>query len=435
MRTLLVTLALAATAACVCACAAEPSGRSVSGAPPIDTRTSATPTSVSPKTYDIAASDSTEKAKAESAQVCGGNADERVINRVLRSKAGGEVKLADGTYKISGGIIVPGNTALVGQSWETKICRTSGDSRATLSKSINREDVELAVIDGSYFTAGQTLWFESEYVYVLAVSGNSLRVIRGHNGTDPLQHPAGAKLYFWMEVIRNEKSQEGGASGIRIANLFVDGGASQGLRYSQGITIRKCDDSSVDRCFVQNTAGGSHPRNAETDWLRGGGIQADNSDRVVIMNSSVTKASHAGISLRNACTDCTVRNNEIWEVGYEGVDVGSKTFFDYSTSSTTGEGCRSVQIIDNSIRDCGTLGPSAGIVLDDQARSGPGNPQMAISLLNNRITQTAADCRLAASAHDNPSPSTSFTASCRNSFVYLPCGNRFNPTPPSVYST
>jgi parallel beta-helix repeat protein len=33
-------------------------------------------------------------------------------------------------------------------------------------------------------------------------------------------------------------------------------------------------------------------------------------------------------------------------------------------------------------------------VLDDQARSGPGNPQMAISLLNNRITQTAADCRM-----------------------------------------
>jgi parallel beta-helix repeat protein len=394
MRTLLVTLALTATAVSACACSSEPSSQSVSSAPPIETRTSAPTTSVSPKTYDIAASDSTEKAKSESTLVCGGNADERVINRVLRSKAGGEVRLADGTYKISGGIIVPANTALVGQSWETKICRTSGDSRATLSKSINREDVELAVTDGSYFTAGQTLWFESEYVYVLAVVGNSLRVIRGHNGTDPLQHPAGAKLYFWMEVIRNEKSQEGGASGVRIANLFVDAGASLGLRCSQGITIRKCDDCLIDRCFVRNVSGGSYPEYSDTDWLRGGCIQADNSDRVVIMNCSVTKASHAGISLRNACTQCTVRNNEVWEVGYEGIVVGNKTFADYTSEDTIGEGCSDIVISDNSVRDVGMLGGSRGIFVEDQTSKGAGNPNLRITVSNNRVAQNLAECRM-----------------------------------------
>ncbi len=47
----------------------------------------------------------------------------------------------------------------------------------------------------------------------------------------------------------------------------------------------------------------------------------------------------------------------------------------------------------------------------------------------------ARDNRRAASGNDSFSSVTSFTASWRNSRVYLPCGIPFMLTPPSVYST
>jgi hypothetical protein len=334
---------------------------------------------------DIAASDASQEIKANASYVCTGSADDKTINKVLKEKAGTEVMLSEGNFNISGGIIVPSNTTLQGQGQNTKIFRTTGDSKAALSLDITAEQKKFAVTEGSVFVPGQTIWLDSEYMYILGVDGNTLTVIRGHNASTVKEHKKGAKIYFWMEVIRNEKSQEGGSSNVIVRGLFVDGGSKLGFRNSQGITIRKCDYSTVENCWVQNVSGGSHPQNPETDWLRGGGIQADDSDYVTFKNDFVTGASHAGISFRNKCKFGIAMDNQVWEVGYEGIDIGNKTFKDYTNNSTTGEGCEDIEIKNNIIKNCGLLGGSGGILLDDQAVTGKGNPSRRITIENNTI--------------------------------------------------
>jgi parallel beta-helix repeat protein len=352
------------------------------------------PAIVGPQVF-VAANDSSKEEQAKADFVCKGAADEILINLALSRAAGGRVKLAKGTFLTSGSIIIPGDTQLEGSGWESQIRRVSASSNVTVAKAVLAGDNRIAVSAGGLISAGQTLKIDDEYMYVLAVStGDNVTVVmRGYNASSAGAHSAGRPVNFAGDVIRNALSYEGGARHVSILSLWVDGGSLVGLRESPGITVRKCDDSVVKACWVQNVSGG-HPKNAETDWLRGGGIQIDDSDNVLVTGSRVTGTSHAGISVRNNCHGCTVSNNQIFEVGYEGIIVGNKTFADYTSENTTGEGCSDIKISNNDIRDAGMLGGSLGVFVEDQARKGVGNPNLRITVSNNTIRQTRSDSKM-----------------------------------------
>ena len=55
----------------------------------------------------------------------------------------------------------------------------------------------VSVASGSTTYVGDTLVIDSEQVYVTAVSGNNLTVIRGVNGTTAATHSGGATYYRW----------------------------------------------------------------------------------------------------------------------------------------------------------------------------------------------------------------------------------------------
>ena len=57
-----------------------------------------------------------------------------------------------------------------------------------------RESTTLEVVDGSLAAGGQTLQVEAEQVFVRGVSGNSLTVVRGVNGTSAAAHPGSTAL-------------------------------------------------------------------------------------------------------------------------------------------------------------------------------------------------------------------------------------------------
>lgn len=336
----------------------------------------------------VAASDSTNSIKRQATYVCDGIADEIEINSALASFASKSIVLMEGTYHIAGGIIVPSFTTLHGNGWNTKILRTTGSSNTRLIKDITSSQTTIEVSNGLSFTAGQTIWLKGEYMYIAAIKENILTVIRGHNASASISHVRGTAIYFAMEVIRNEKNQEGGTSGINIRDLFIDGGSEiQGIFDSPGITLRKCSNSLIENCWVQNVRGSKHPKNSETDVMRGGGIQVDNSEYVSINGCQITKTSHAGIAFRNNSRFCKATENSVWEVGYEGIDIGTKTFEEYASEKTIGEGCTDISIINNNIVDAGMLGGSAGIVIDDQSTYREGNRSARIYISGNRITK------------------------------------------------
>jgi parallel beta-helix repeat protein len=346
------------------------------------------------KQYDVAAYDAPQAVKDRAKLICTGYADDKIINIALKQGAGSEITLSDGTYNIIGGIIIPSKTTLKGQGQNTKIFRTTDDSKIQIAEKITAWQTTFKVTDGSGFTPGQTIWFDQEYVYIIKVEANDLTVIRGHNASIVVEHKQGTRIYFWMEVMRNEKSQEGRAADITIQNLFIDGGSKLWFRSSPGITLRKCDNSMVENCWVQNVSGAEHPSGPETDWLRGGGIQADDSDNVVIANNYVTGTTHAGISFRNKCKNGAALGNEIWDVGYEGIVIGNKTFKEFTNDLTSGEGCEGILVKNNVITNCGLLGGSGGIFLDDQAVTGKGNPSRRITIENNTISSNNPESKM-----------------------------------------
>jgi len=69
---------------------------------------------ISEKIYSVASSDSSESIKSASFFVCDGINDDIEINQALKSNAGSEISLSEGTYNITGGIIIPSNTSLTG---------------------------------------------------------------------------------------------------------------------------------------------------------------------------------------------------------------------------------------------------------------------------------------------------------------------------------
>lgn len=66
-------------------------------------------------------------------------------------------------------------------------------SGSTLSSGVTASDTTLTS-SGVGFSPGQTLWLESEMVYVTAVSGTSLTVRRGQHGSTAAAHSAGTAL-------------------------------------------------------------------------------------------------------------------------------------------------------------------------------------------------------------------------------------------------
>lgn len=325
-------------------------------------------------------------------QICDGTADEVKINAALTTATGGKVVLSEGTFNIAGSIIVPSGTTLEGSGWGTKIYRITSASGATITEDLDNSETGIDVSDGSLFTAGQTIKIDTEDFFIISIAGNTLTVnTRPHNGTTAAAHSSGAAVKYEGAVVRNINTMGlvSEVSSIVVRGLWIDAGdedADVTQTSSPGIEIRKCNNSLVEGCWVQNTQGG-HPSTSDMDTYRGIGIAIDDSDDCTVRGNFATACSHGAISLRNNCNNCHIEGNHIDTTDYEGIVVCNKTF---GASSATGEGCSDITIIGNHVKDFGTAGSSMGIYVEDQATTGDGNPHLRINILGNSIKRVSA---------------------------------------------
>jgi hypothetical protein len=368
-------------------------------------------------TYVVAASDAPAHVKSQADAVCTGSFDELIINSYLRLATGGVVELTEGDFSIVGGIIVPSGTTLRGQGWNvTRITRalTAGAavSSATLASNIDAAVTDIPVSDGTKFIAGQTIRIGTEDMYISSIVGNTLTVAsRGYNATTAALHNAGTAISFPMEVIRNALSLESGSSNVVVKDLFVDAGYTNASTtannndVSNGISIRKCNNSVVENCYVTGCFGYRH-RQATDDVLRGAGITIDQSESCVVRNNYTTDCSHQGIRVMMNAHKSQVIGNYIWNIGYEGIVSGDKSGPAYASS---GEGCNDVVMDSNQVWDCG-MNPldnvSVGITVSIQVTSGVGSYCLRNTISNNHVLRltAAADMRgIGAGCVVNPS--------------------------------
>jgi hypothetical protein len=319
------------------------------------------------------------------------------INKWLANQAGKIVTLGKGTFNVTGSIIVPSGTTLQGQGWETKIYRTTSTYASTLTTTIDDQPTTVAVVvtNGSDFMAGQTIRIGTEDMYISSIAGNTLTVIRAHNGTTIAQHLATAAIISNGPVIVNALSMEGTASNITVKNLWVDAGSEDAdvtQPSSTGIVARKCDKSVIEGCWVQNCQG-THPTDTDMDVLRGNGIAVDDSDNCTIRCNYVSLTSHGGISIRTNSNHNHVILNKVWNSQYEGIIIGNKTNVYPAANSSTGQGCSYNTIEQNTVWDNGlntSYQKSYDIYIEDQATTGAGNPHLNNVIINNTIKYTAA---------------------------------------------
>jgi hypothetical protein len=69
---------------------------------------------------------------------------------------------------------------------------------STLNGAINASVTSITVTSGSLFSAGHLLKIDSEYLRITAVSGTTLTVTRGANGSTAAAHDDGAVVYYWQ---------------------------------------------------------------------------------------------------------------------------------------------------------------------------------------------------------------------------------------------
>lgn len=333
----------------------------------------------------VAANDSSTLSKAQADYVCSGSNDDIIINESLYNSTNGKTLLVDGTYNICGGIIVPNNTTMTGMGIGTKIYKTASVSSETLAESIDNSITSFNVSDGSKFTKGQTIKIDNEDFYITDINTNTLAVVtRPHNTSTAASHTVGASIHFNMEAIRNELEMEGTAANVSIQNVWLDAGRNViSDLISNGITIRNCDNSTVNNCYIQNSKG-IYPDGPNMDNMRGTGIALDKSNYCYIYNNCITKTEHGGISIRNDSKYSTIENNTVYECDWEGIVVCNKTG---GPSSSTGEGCSDINICNNSVWDCGYVFGSYGIFIEDQASLGIGNPHIRINIVSNTISK------------------------------------------------
>jgi parallel beta-helix repeat protein len=319
------------------------------------------------------------------------------INKWLANQSGKVVVLGigKGTFNITGSIIVPSGTTLQGQGWDTKIYRTTSSYVSLAAEALDDAETGFDVDNGAEFTPGQTIRVDSEDMYISSIASNTLIVIRGHNGTTAAAHADDAAILSNGPVIVNAASMEGTSSAIAIRNLWVDAGdldADVTQPSSTGIVLRKCDNSVVEGCWVQNCQG-SHPTDTDMDVLRGNGIAVDDSDKCLIAKNYVTLTSHGGISIRTNSNYNRVVLNKVWNSQYEGIIIGNKTNVYPAANSSTGQGCSYNTIEQNMVWDNGlntSYQKSYDIYIEDQATTGAGNPHLNNAIINNTIKYSAA---------------------------------------------
>lgn len=106
---------------------------------------------------------------------------------------------------------------------------------ATASAIGTTTTTSVTVSAGTEFSAGQTLLIDSEQLYVSAVSGTTLTVKRGQNGTTAATHSAAAAIAIYQYpssvrdvcirlALRRWKARDGGADGM-IAGEGIPGAA------------------------------------------------------------------------------------------------------------------------------------------------------------------------------------------------------------------
>ncbi len=164
-------------------------------------------------TLIIAAHDAMPSSKQMADVVCSGTDDQTAINAVLGSlSAGGRVLLSEGTFTLSGSIVLPSYTVLEGQG------------EATLIKLKNQASTGFALITNQHAASGKD--------YGITIS--NLRI----DGNRANQSPNG-----WKEavILKNAFRSE-------VTNIFVTGAYGEGITFENG-GFNRIDSCHAEHCF------------------------------------------------------------------------------------------------------------------------------------------------------------------------------------------
>lgn len=121
-------------------------------------------------------------------------------------------------------------------------------SSATTSEALDTSETGVDVSAGTAFAVGHTILIDSEQMYVTAISGNTLTVVRAANGTTAATHLTAAAISIYTydarvhEValrlyLRRWRARDGGADGT-----------DAGLDVS-GVTVREGEDTIIRRAL------------------------------------------------------------------------------------------------------------------------------------------------------------------------------------------
>jgi len=180
-----------------------------------------------------------------------------------------------------------GNPIMV-RSYPSEWARIDGDERVSFVTAATASDISFQVSHTSSLRPSSVLRINSEDVYVKGVSGNTLAVVRGWNGTTPAAYNAGLSF------------------GLR-DNIFTISGA-----YT---TFRDFEVMSSDPVRTTQISG-----SAPADIPRGTGISVV-APSVQLINLIVHDAAD-GIGLSLAATDAEVYGCLIYHNGWQGPDRG-----------------------------------------------------------------------------------------------------------------
>lgn len=110
-------------------------------------------------------------------------------------------------------------TILGSWGWQNVTRTVSG----ALAEALDSSETGIDVVSGPAFEAGQTITADSEQLYITAITGNTLTVVRGVNGTSAAAHNTGIDLKILeypadivqtcLDIARNRwKERDGGIS-------------------------------------------------------------------------------------------------------------------------------------------------------------------------------------------------------------------------------
>lgn len=139
-------------------------------------------------------------------------------------------------------------------------------AETSITSTITNSDTTIEVVDGRAFQAQQIVVIEDEHIFVESVSGNTLTVRRGQNGTLALSHASGSRL-------RSVTSSRSGVARTISGNTF-SANAGAGITASLGDGAALNADITTNM-FLNNAGGGvdvaaNDTRAASTTIQRGG---------------------------------------------------------------------------------------------------------------------------------------------------------------------